>query len=367
MREFVIPGGLSAPHAIAVDGDGRVWFAEKVGRNLASFDFAEKRFESHPLPESWGNLGPSRIALAADGRVWFTVRRGAESETPINLLGEFEVASGKFRKHVLPGALRPEDLTLDAAGKVWFLAPDQNGVFRFDPGSGALQGFAIPTPNSYPKGIAIDGQGSIWFAEANVNKIAKLVPEESAIAEYEIPAQFANPGGVAIDGSGRVWFNELRANAIGVFYPDLMRFDEAPIPTPRGLPSALVADGEGRIWFLEYRGNKVGMFDPKGAYFNEFDIPSYASFPTALAFDGKAGRLWFSLSSTEVKRLGHLSLAEARAWNPGLAAKAAQATPRQTSTSLLQIIGYMVVAVGALLLLISGGLFIVLARRKSGA
>ncbi len=324
IREFKIPDKISSPHSITVSVDGKVWFAEKVGKNLVMFDFERDRFEIHPLPSQWGNVGPSRIALAPDGNIWFTVRRWANSEDDTWFLGRLEPADGTFRRYMLAdknksgetgtdlGNISPDDLLVDQDGTVWFLSPEDNKVYNFEPDFAKLHGYPIPTPNSYPKGIATDGNGAIWFTQANANKIAKLVPSSGAFSEYQIPTPFANLETLTVDGANRVWFVELRTNRLGAFYPEDERFYEALIPTAGGLPNAVEVDDRGNVWFLEYLGNKVGVFDPHSAQFREFIIPTFASLPSDLTIDNTRDRLWFSQSGTEAKRLGMLSLTKAQ-------------------------------------------------------
>jgi len=325
IQEFQVPDGISSPHSIAVSSSGNVWFAEKVGKNLVMFDPERKTFDIHPLPSDWGEVGPSRIALAPGGSIWFSIRRWANSDAATWFLGRLNPATGSFRKYPLVdpdktpevGGERayvlPDDLLVDRNGLVWFLSPNENKIYSFEPDAAGLQGYPIPTPNSYPKGIAIDGGDTIWFAEANANKIGKFVPADAAFSEYDIPTHFANPEALAVDGAGRAWFVELRTNRLAVFYPDEERFYEAMIPTAGGLPNAIVAGENGGIWFLEYMGNKVGVFDPVPSQFREFDIPTYSSLPGDIAIDAARHRLWFSETGTEAKRLGMLSLTEARA------------------------------------------------------
>ncbi len=337
IREFIVPDGISSPHSIAVGPGGNVWFAEKVGKNLVMFDPERKVFEAHPLPSDWGNLGPSRVALAPDGSVWFSVRRWADSLDGTWLLGRFDPAAGAFRRYFLAdrdaareigsnqGNVSPDDLLVDRKGLIWFLSPEENRIYSFEPDGAGLRGYPIPTPNSYPKGIAIDGGDTIWFAEANANKIGKFVPASATFSEYQIPTPFANPETLTVDAAGRVWFVELRTNRLSVFYPQDERFYEALIPTVGGLPNAIAAGAGGEIWFLEYMGNKVGVFDPVPAQFTEFDIPTFVSLPGDMAIDSARNRLWFSETGTEAKRLGMLSIARARAAmaavNKGAAAK----------------------------------------------
>lgn len=375
IEEFVVPEEISSPHSIAVGPSGNVWFAEKVGKNLVMFDPERKTFEVHPLPSDWGNVGPSRIALAPGGSVWFSVRRWANSDDGTWFLGRLDPATGSFQKYLLAdtdaareigadqGNISPDDLLVDRNGLVWFLSPEKNKVYSFEPDGAGLRGYPIPTPHSYPKGIAIDGDDTIWFAEANANKIGKFVPASATFSEYEIPTPFANPETLTVDGAGRVWFVELRTNRLSVFYPEEERFYEALIPTAGGLPNAIAAGASGGIWFLEYMGNKVGVFDPVPARFKEFDIPTYVSLPGDMAIDLERDRLWFSETGTEAKRLGMLSMTKART---AMAAAAAAAQTAAASKSSSEEYSTSLVFYAAVPLLVGFGALLVFWRRRTG-
>lgn len=308
VTEYAMPDGVSAPQSVVVDGAGLVWFTEKIGKNLVQFDPEKRQFTAHALPDSWGSVGPSRLALSRQGEIWFTVRRWVDGESAIHLLGQFIPGQHIFKSHPLPAGVVPEELVVDHQNGVWFTNPDNNRIQRFDPNGAQLKGYTIPTPHAYPRGLALDKAGGVWFSESNINRLGYFNPVDETFQEYELPTPFANPGAVAVDREGRIWFVEMTANQIGAFYPDLKRFDERMIPTQRGMPDALATDGEGGIWVLEYRGNRVGYFRPREALFQEYDIPTYGSLPGSLAIDVERGRLWFSETSTEAKKLGMIDM-----------------------------------------------------------
>lgn len=372
IEEFVLPEGVSAPYSIALDSIGRVWFAEKVGKTLTVFDPAKGRFESYPLPPDWGDVGPSAIAAGPQDRIWFTVRRWAGSDAGTNLLGEFTPADGSFTRHVLEDpadyngmqadhpAVVPEDLLVDRQGSIWFLAPDANRLYRYDPATRQLKGYSIPTIHGYPRGLSIAGDHVLWFVETNANKIGKFDPAREEFREYAIPTKFSSPAKSAIDVQGRVWFVEMSANRLGVFYPDAERFDEALIPTPRSLPDALAADDDGNIWFLEYRGNKVGVFDPADGIFREFAIPTYGSEPGDLVIDRERGRLWFSETGTEARRLGMLSLEKALA----VSNEGATESPAPQDDALAGPLSILTIGLAILLLTGAGSLYLVRVRKR---
>jgi virginiamycin B lyase len=311
VREVALPEGLASAQSIALDSSGRVWFTEKVGRKLTVYDPQTKRFATHSLPASWENMGFSQITAGPDDEIWFTVNRWAEGTEEPHLLGRFTPADGYFTKLALPNDAIPQELMIDARGTIWFLAANKNSLYRIDPRTLALKGYAIPTANGHPRSLAAARNGHIWFVQANTNKIGVFVPERETFREYEVLTSFSNPGRLAIDGHGKIWFVEVTANRIGVFSPDTDRFDEVIVPTPASAPVALVSDDSGNVWFLEYIGNKVGVFNPESAVFHEYDIPTYGSLPTQMVLDRKRSTLWFTQSATEAKRLGMLSIGDA--------------------------------------------------------
>jgi len=250
IKEVALPEGLSSAQSIAVDSTGRVWFTEKIGKKLAVYDPEKKEFATYPLPSAWGDMGFSNITLSPDGEIWFTVTRWAEGGKELHMLGRFTPADGYFTKYDLPHNSIPEELIVDAKGTIWFIASNNNNLYRVDPKTFALKGYLIPSASGHPRSLAADQKGHIWFAESNANKIGEFVPEQEAFHEYEVLTSFANPGKISIDKHGKIWFVEVTANRIGVFSPEQKRFDEVIIPTPSSSPVALVNDDNGNIWFF---------------------------------------------------------------------------------------------------------------------
>jgi virginiamycin B lyase len=333
ITEFRLPDSLSSPYAIGVDGDSRVWFTEKIGRNLAMFDPQDERFEVYPLPDSWGKVGPSQFAITNAGDIWFTIRRWAEDIAQTNVLGKFSPSTMSFERFVISLDASPQEIVVDDNGILWLLAADTNKLFRVNPVDAKVISYEIPTANSNPQGLTIGLEGDVWFSEPNANQIGRFASRSGFFEEHEIPTAFSNPGDIAVDREGKIWFVERATNRLGVYYPDRNRFDEALVPTINALPHAIEADGLGRLWFLEYRGNKVGVFNPVMASFHEFDIPRYNSQPGELAIDAKNSLVWFTQSNSESSQLAMLSVNLAGLPSSGDAAVAkTEAAARVTSS-----------------------------------
>lgn len=346
VKEIKLPSGLSSPGSLAVGPSGKVWFAEKVGKHLAAYDPDMEKFELHVLPSSWGNIGPGKIAMGPDGDVWFTVHRWAEGLEKTDIIGRFSPSAETFQKYKIPNAT-PEELKIDPGGTVWVLDADK--LFKFDPNTSELNSYTIPTPNSHPRGLVMDQVGMLWFVEANANKVAGFSPDKNIFGEVGIPTQFFSPSGTAIDDDGNVWFTGLNANMLAVYYPEKRIFNQINVPTPRGLPNNIVHDGQGGVWFLEYRGNKIGYFDPNSAIIREYEIPTYNSLPIGLAIDTKRGVLWFSQTSTESRRLGKVSIKEAKAASVALEAGQAPDKTENSAAIFIAAALFAISAVGAYL------------------
>jgi len=346
IKEVALPEGISSAQSMAIDSNGRLWFAEKIGTKLVVYDPEKKEFATHSLPSSWGKMGFSNITLGPEGDIWFTVTRWVEGSEEPHIIGRFTPADGYFTKYAIPHHSIPEELIVDAKGTIWFFASNKNFLYRGDPKTFALKGYPIPTANGGPKSLATDQKGHIWFVESNANKIGQFIPEQEVFHEYELLTQFANPGEISIDKQGRIWFVEVTANRIGVFSPEKKRFDEAIIPTPGSSPVALANDDYGNVWFLEYKGNKVGVFNPEKATFHEYDIPSYGSLPADMVIDRKRSLLWFTQSATESKRLGMISINEALAdsnkQNHAPQSSSAEKTSKESMTKWLVLLAAII-------------------------
>ena len=308
ISEYELPASLSSSYAIEVDANSKVWFTEKIGRNLSVFDPANEQFVVYPLPDSWGNVGPSQLSATKDGDIWFTIRRWADDVTDTNILGKFTPSTEEFVRYEISLEASPQEIVADDSGMLWLLATETNKLFSVDPVDAKVTSYEIPTPNSNPQGLTTDQTGDVWFSEPNANQIGRFSPKDGLFQEFKIPTAFSNPGDLAVDAEGKVWFVERASNRIGVLYPDLSRFDEALVPTLNALPHAVEVDDDGRVWFLEYRGNKVGVFSPTQAEFVEFDIPRFNSLPGELVLDSKKELLWFTQSNAESNQLGMLSI-----------------------------------------------------------
>jgi hypothetical protein len=101
-----------------------------------------------------------------------------------------EPKSGKMSFALLPGYNSvPQDIVLDAEGKVWYIDSMRNKIGYFNPNKAKFDEWDIPSTNSQPMQMVLDKSGNVWFSESdrNANKIAKLVattiPDKGALEQ----------------------------------------------------------------------------------------------------------------------------------------------------------------------------------------
>jgi virginiamycin B lyase len=69
-RSWPMPSGTrSSPYAVTVAASGTVWVAEFIGNTIAGFDPRAERMTAVPLPTPRSRV--RALAVDAEGRVWF--------------------------------------------------------------------------------------------------------------------------------------------------------------------------------------------------------------------------------------------------------------------------------------------------------
>ena len=108
----------SASYYVDVDDAGGVWFTESANGRIGRLDPSSGDVVEWTVPGAQ-TLG---IVAAPDGTVWFTDRVGSR-------IGHLDPAMGEVTLYPLAAGSGPTDITLDAAGDVWFVA-EANWVGR---------------------------------------------------------------------------------------------------------------------------------------------------------------------------------------------------------------------------------------------
>ncbi|MDX2267559.1 MAG: hypothetical protein NW208_05600 [Bryobacter sp.] len=234
---------LTAPAAVAVAADGRVWVADSLNRRirLVSPDGTITTLASADAPLAENRIGvPLEIVADPAGNLYFT-----------------EVG-------------RPTVKKLDPAGRVTVFAGSDT------PGAGGDGGPATRARLNNPVGLALDAEGNLYIADSGNLALRRVSP---AGIISTVARQLRNPTHLALDGEGRILLAEVvNENQAGIIRRlesngslTLLAGNELADPSGDGglatragigLIGSLRATPDGAIWFTDSSNRTVRRLLP---------------------------------------------------------------------------------------------------------
>ncbi len=169
ITEFPLPGPSGPDWEIAAGPDGNLWLSNSRNNSstVARLLKVTPQGAATPFPLAAG-ISVFTLVGGADGNIWFIEKNATTGAigriTPEDVVTDFWLAANHFAA----------DLTLGPDGNIWFTESSANMIGRITL-DGVITEFAIPIPNSYPRGIASGVDGNIWFTEYDAHKIGQLV------------------------------------------------------------------------------------------------------------------------------------------------------------------------------------------------
>jgi streptogramin lyase len=307
VTHYPVPGTF--PWGTAFDARGRVWVAlpgcdlapscppTTPPGKLALFDPVTHTFvKVVSLPSGYGQ--PLFVAVSGEGRVWFTM--------PVtNAIGVYDPWSGNVAQWAVPTlSAGPWDLALDWSGKVWFTEHYVNQIASFDPWTRKFHEIATPTAGSNPYGITLDRQGNVWFTENPdaVAQIGEYTRWGGHVLEYRIRngatvGSGLTPHLITIDGRGNPWWSEGFATGVGTLDREKSQpgtndgVTEYLYSTPFTGHTSGIAYHGGRVWLDDSNKNVFGWLPVYGGPFTF--LPAPGNHPhDGLNVDWR-GRVWF--------------------------------------------------------------------------
>jgi streptogramin lyase len=271
-------GAGTTPSAIALGGDGNIWFA---GSNISSGEpplFSAVIGRVSPtggvsefeLPPMAGGRSPDvpsaarAITAGPDGELWF-----AAEEKGVPVIGRATM-DGTITLQALP---RPNGagsaLAFAPDGELWFTEPTADRIATIGP-SGEVGGQRLPT-GSEPADLVAGPEGAIWFTERGTNRIGRITIA-GLLDEFPLPAGTARPNQITLGPDGNLWFTEtpapgaitskaISADRVGRITTTgaVAMFRVAARPGGTG---AIVSGPEGRLWFET--GGEIAWIDTAG-------------------------------------------------------------------------------------------------------
>jgi virginiamycin B lyase len=233
----------------------------------------------HYLSEFPVQVAPLNVAVEAVGRIWFTA-------PDQNVIGSLVVTSTSdfiSKTYPLPTAnSRPYDLiyTQDA---IWFSEQAGNKLGKLTISSGVIQEFTLPTANSEPKGLTQTPDGNIWYVGSKGNQLGRFNPQQNTFQEFVYPTPNAQFEKLGSDDLGHLWFTSPTLGR-AIFYDPMRAQFQDVYTTPEEKPLGLVVDAGRQPWILCQDTNIIGRYSPGTlTLWRWFRIPTLASKPAGMA------------------------------------------------------------------------------------
>lgn len=292
---YDLPLDYAAPHCLASDQQGNIWYVAIGSNRVGKFDPEKREFTEYliPTPESQ----PHGITVDKDGMVWFT-EAGKDKigrlDPKSGMITEFPISPGGKRPGARGGVGRIHTPMMGKDGFLYATNEWLSTVVKLDPKTGQTWEYATHTKNARPYGIQADFDGNVWFAMVGSEHVGKLDPKSGTITEYKTPTPKSGPRRLTIDPQGLIWYAEWDAHKIGYINPKTLEQKEFVPPShPKAGTYAIASDGAGVIYVAEFISNQVSRFEPKTGTWSEWQMPLRRSRVRNIVVDPK-GFVWYA-------------------------------------------------------------------------
>ena len=260
--------GFGVTLAIAVDGNGNVWFPKN---NFPTGTLCEMVTSTHAI--ACHNTGMSLhariygVALGSDGGIWFT-------DAGTHQIGRIDPNTFAIAEYTgLPATANPYGIVDGQDGNLYFSDTSSTPAFgsinisthAINEYTAGLPGFNPQTyTSSSPYRLVRGSDGNIWAADPGEATIDKFVVSTHSTTQYPNGIQqYGNPWAIASAPDGTLWFTDagfFASPALGHVQPATAFIQEYV-----GLPSQATGSINGilvtsphDIWFFDQLAHSMG-------------------------------------------------------------------------------------------------------------
>ena len=287
VAEYRVPAG-SAPHDVAPDDDGRVWFTAQASGRLGRLDPRTGRSEMVALGSG---SAPHGVIVGPDGAPWVT-------DGGLNAIVRVDPVTLKASRYPLPANAPAANLntaTFDRARRLWFTG--QSGVYgRVEPRTGRVRAWRAPRGPG-PYGIASTRAGEVWYASLAGSHIARIDTATGRAQVVEPPTPGQGARRIWPDSRGRLWVSEFNAGKLGRYDPRSRRWREWRLPGDGPMPYAVYVDDTDTVWLSDFGEDRIVRFDPRAERFTSVRLPTPHAAVRQLL--GRPGEVWGAESAAD--------------------------------------------------------------------
>lgn len=153
--------GGRGPGAIALAGNGAVWFASYAGNHIVRVDPRSMRQDGVRLPQ--GAEGPKGLAVDASGRVWVSAFRSQR-------LVRYDARRRGWDAWRLGEGARPFAVAVEPSGAVLVTDTARDRLLRLDPADGVARVAATLTEKGQARAMARLGD-EVWISEQAADRL----------------------------------------------------------------------------------------------------------------------------------------------------------------------------------------------------
>jgi DNA-binding beta-propeller fold protein YncE len=244
-----------SPSRTAVDLDGNVWVACRVGQTIQrirAFDCTGQDCVDDPISVGYY---PRGVAVDANNFVWV----GNYADSPEIM--KIDPATMQIVQRI-PAPGKVYGIAIDSEGNLWTSGRATGTMAQINVETGALiQNHAIPYGNSL-YGIAVDAAGNIWLGNYSQDNILRFNPSTAEWSQFTDAAADLTRG-VAVDANGFAWVaNSGSDNVTKVRVSDGQIVGTYPVGDG---PIGVAVDTDGNIWTVNNGSDDATKLSPEGA------------------------------------------------------------------------------------------------------
>ena len=190
-------------------------------------------------------------------------------------------ALATFTEWAVPGGAFPDQIAVDALGKVWFSDPSANVIYAFEPRTQTFQSITN-TSGSGPDGLCVDDRGRVWWGNYYSSSLGLLDSATTTFKAFAAPYTPASPAVPCTTQAGTLWITDHQNNRISHF--NLLTqtwIGSYVMPTAACWVVGGVEDPNRRdVWFTEFNANKMAKVTPSGVITEIITPPGGPAFAT---------------------------------------------------------------------------------------